>query len=153
VNARRNVASVATNTTQRQHHTLVVELDPRAVKSNRPVTMHREDDLLPRRPAPPVSRRALYKGMGVSTRAGRPLGSCVTGGHRLLVDVQAADNASAVSRCRRWLRMRWVGLLPVVRASSGIGLATECQHRGKASHWIRGGTRDRSAHPKVLSSG
>ena len=37
--------------------------------------------------------------------------------------------------------------------SSGIGLATACQHRGKASHWIRAGTRKRSAHPKVLSSG
>jgi hypothetical protein len=105
---------------------------PRAVQCDRLVTTHREDDLRPRRPRLRQSAvRGLHSGMGFSTHADvtltptpapedcriaiaawkgypspshrrRPLGSCATGGHRLLVDVQAATKplpAAAVVLC------------------------------------------------------
>ena len=42
---------------------------------------------------------AAWKAYPSPSHPRRPLGSCATGGHRLLVDVQAADNASSDSRC------------------------------------------------------
>jgi hypothetical protein len=42
---------------------------------------------------------AAWKADSEPSHHRRPLGSCATGGHRLLVDVQAAGNASPHSRC------------------------------------------------------